>query len=780
MSEPQETRKPNRFRITSIIIAIAMLSGAFGLLIGSFTVNVSATITGDTYSGSGNWVITQDTEYSGTNVHVYGNIYINTGSLTIRHATLIMDESSQYQYNIYVNWSYQTDRAFKMKYAYLDVSNSSDDGIPMLKILPVPSCNVYISNSSVNHTSIQTDIGNQVWLDNSTFHSSRFMGTSMPGGSLNISGCIFKDYTGYNLIGASSDGSIITENTFTNITQTPDPSYSYNGMISVNGGYGASEWLGNITITKNHFDKIEIGGISVLRAWSVRISDNVFDNLTSTALGGAIGIMVQGEGKHSGLTQWSYVENNTFKYCAGDIRYGGTFAIMCTYVAAYVTENPEHWYIQNNDIWNVRKLSNLTDNGDGSVGIYINQGVDIYVLNNDIGNVSSSVGPYGESSGGQCNGIAVFGQGSMNGPFTAHEVYIRHNTIGLVANSSVGIQVTWMSQYIEISNNTIGPVEGYDSSGIGIYNQPRNILIADNTMSLWRDVWGINLAHNHTYATVVRNTLHVLAQAHFFDNGIWSFGRGGGAIAINDEMDAVYAPGELHWTAVGDLLIDNTITQESYSEFFPEYTILNCSHQITIGAPGDWPKIVLNQDAKQMIYSWHSNFSVRGPADELPIMTRTGASAAVTVSGNEWYADFRDTEAFYFTNVSLTPLGAASDDDVNITVDIWDPLTIGSPILRFIGEASAGSIVIFTLSGLESGVYYNVYVDGNRIEQIRCDSGSITFSYSGPWSEHTFEVEMYDPWGPLYDMGPWMLSIGVIVGLTAIMLVAVGSRLKRR
>ena len=127
-----------------------------------------------------------------------------------------------------------------------------------------------------------------------------------------------------------------------------------------------------------------------------------------------------------------------------------------------------------------------------------------------------------------------------------------------------------------------------------------------------------------------------------------------------------------------------------------------------------------------------------------------------------------------------------------LTCPIYLELHIGSPAYAAvtllttlttytINVTSTVATIIFVVSGLKSGggIMYNVYVDGDRIEQIRCDSGSITFSYSGPWSEHTFEVVAYDPWGPIYDMGPVMLWIGVIVGLTAIVLVMVGSRIKR-
>jgi hypothetical protein len=61
---------------------------------------------------------------------------------------------------------------------------------------------------------------------------------------------------------------------------------------------------------------------------------------------------------------------------------------------------------------------------------------------------------------------------------------------------------------------------------------------------------------------------------------------------------------------------------------------------------------------------------------------------------------------------------------------------------QWIVSGTAGTIVTFTLSGLESGVnsYYDIYVDGKLIDRILCTSGSIIFSYSGLWSEHQFVV----------------------------------------
>ena len=111
---------------------------------------------------------------------------------------------------------------------------------------------------------------------------------------------------------------------------------------------------------------------------------------------------------------------------------------------------------------------------------------------------------------------------------------------------------------------------------------------------------------------------------------------------------------------------------------------------------------------------------------------------------------------------------------------LWNPS--GNHVANWVASSSnANSAVTFSLSGLEYGrVWYNVYVDGDRIDQLKAtETGIVSFSYSGPWSQHTFKVDLYDPWGPLYDMGPWMLTIGFVVGMSAIVVTAVLSRVGR-
>ena len=647
------------------MIAIAILVSSFLPFLVVDTPSVSQpiqksramSITGNTYGGSGNFVITQETVYDGTNLHVYGNIYINSGSLTIRHATLTMDESSQYQNSIYVNWS-ESDRALKLKYAYLTVTNSSDNGTPMLKILPAASCNVYISNSTVNHTWIQTNDGTNAWIDNTTAHASRFYGIyGQSSGSLNISTNTWRDYAGWGMITNSVAGAVFSTNTFTNISQVEDPGFNYRGMITVYG----NGYTGNITIIKNHFDKVEIQGIKVQAAWSVRISYNTFDNLTSTLLGAGAteGITAWGDGKHPALTPYSYIDHNTIEDIMGDPSYFGATGIS-------LTENAKHWYVTDNTVWNILKPSG----GYESVGIGVGGGTVaggtslIYLERNHFGNVSGDF----DTPGGQPKAISVKGTGSISGPFTTTNILVDRNTIDLVKNSSLGIEVRYMVSDTKVSNNTITLLRGYDSSGIGVYNEPRRIVISDNAITMWRDVWGINLAHNHTYVTVARNTIHVLAQAHFHDEGVDALWRGGGAIAIDDEDPTIYLALELHWTAVGDIISNNHIIQDDTTEYFPEYTILNCYRQITIGDPGPWPQIFLDQDA--MIYSYHSNFTVwwnRGT--DATIVDNFGTSYDKVASSGYWRADgFTLTTDFYFINVTLgIPMPASVSNIIGIT-----------------------------------------------------------------------------------------------------------------
>ena len=108
----------------------------------------------------------------------------------------------------------------------------------------------------------------------------------------------------------------------------------------------------------------------------------------------------------------------------------------------------------------------------------------------------------------------------------------------------------------------------------------------------------------------------------------------------------------------------------------------------------------------------------------------------------------------YQVQIGLPMGNLHTDRNTTINLDIIHSLQVIPSIMTFISISLISSTewtaeisnpiasATFTLSGLESGInsYYDVYVDGNLLERILCTSGSITFSYSGPWSEHQFEV----------------------------------------
>ena len=80
---------------------------------------------------------------------------------------------------------------------------------------------------------------------------------------------------------------------------------------------------------------------------------------------------------------------------------------------------------------------------------------------------------------------------------------------------------------------------------------------------------------------------------------------------------------------------------------------------------------------------------------------------------------------------------------------------------------TAGSTVTFTLTGLESGAYYLVAVDGEHYQTIEAVGGAISFTYSGPWSEHDFEVSLRygTQISPLVSLVFFLFIVGVVVSV---------------
>jgi hypothetical protein len=114
-----------------------------------------------------------------------------------------------------------------------------------------------------------------------------------------------------------------------------------------------------------------------------------------------------------------------------------------------------------------------------------------------------------------------------------------------------------------------------------------------------------------------------------------------------------------------------------------------------------------------------------------------------------------------FTYIVSTDLGG-----LLINMTIWNPgrNQTDQPVSGWIANSTdSNATVSFTLSGLESGTQYSVYVDGNTLGSsiLTGDTGTISFIYSGPWSDHTFIVDISDLQTLMDILWP-LLSIAII------------------
>jgi hypothetical protein len=120
------------------------------------------------------------------------------------------------------------------------------------------------------------------------------------------------------------------------------------------------------------------------------------------------------------------------------------------------------------------------------------------------------------------------------------------------------------------------------------------------------------------------------------------------------------------------------------------------------------------------------------------------------ISNTIWWQDVR--EVFADDVNALLRLGQAirlSLGSLNIVVNTTAHLsdtfeihvqTWADHVIWTSTSTYSNANITFTLSNLDSEVGYKVYVDGVLIYKQSKGPTSLSFTYSGPWSEHTFEV----------------------------------------
>jgi len=91
---------------------------------------------------------------------------------------------------------------------------------------------------------------------------------------------------------------------------------------------------------------------------------------------------------------------------------------------------------------------------------------------------------------------------------------------------------------------------------------------------------------------------------------------------------------------------------------------------------------------------------------------------------------------FNSVDMEITP----SSDSVDITIDTWN--TSGTYYKKWIETASGSLSVSHTIGDLKANTYYTVKVDSARYSTyLSNSSGEISFTYTGEYSDHEFEVE---------------------------------------
>jgi hypothetical protein len=132
------------------------------------------------------------------------------------------------------------------------------------------------------------------------------------------------------------------------------------------------------------------------------------------------------------------------------------------------------------------------------------------------------------------------------------------------------------------------------------------------------------------------------------------------------------------------------------------------------------------------------------------------------------YLDKLEVRASYVEINSQFRLSTGiSTGQINVTLEQYNT---ASSMTWTADSGTADPVVTFTLSGLESGRMYRLYIDGNQEALLTASgSGVISFTYSGPWSEHQFEII------PQYSVYPDVTAgaiafLGIVVVLVLLML----------
>lgn len=705
MSEPKETRteKQSRFRAISLIIAVAMLVGTIATLIGPFTLNVSASITGDAYSGSGDWAVTNPTVYTNEVVNVFGNLNITSGSLTLVNTTLTMEQPSAFARTILVSGGYlsiQSGSVIQSTNYTAGKWNTNlriNNGIDFLYMDNSTSRNIlfdivhdgsHINNSTLyasgiwNQYAFGYDVGapcpQALTLYNDTLRDTTTVGQAqhdliMTGSNFKMNYCQFTNITmtsyaaDYNSMihGSYQNNMTITHNTFADNTY---PVAFFRGDVAnpigdLNFANNTFFGVGNTNGTELVTEAIYLMDIS-LRA---TLSDNYFRIIRN----GSMGIEIDGH-------NW-ILNDNRFD------RIDATNVSNIEVASAIRLNHQGNNVLVHGTIINTVQGSSIAANN--AIGIYTTLAGNYTVCHSVIRNITNSangISPTDPTNdlGADIGNIRLFANYMTN---------IQNLSNGIYKFGAGGAEISW---------NNLSYING---CGIGImmHDSKQPILVHNNSVT------------NPTYGG---NTGYW-----------WSISVGAYSVCAANNWNVTFR--------------DNHATGTTFD--WPDYDI---SAEKLGGGFWNHVEATIDVSEEAIIHTIDANVTLIHDGRVLQIL-QDGMSVDMTYYANGTSRTYIPQVDWvnHWINVTPTDLSLITTGDINISVNA-NP---GAAVMAWNGTAT-GTTVTFTLSDLTSGATYKIYVDSVVMATMAATGGQVSFAYSA-WSSHTFQVVLPTTYLPPED-----------------------------
>jgi hypothetical protein len=702
-----------------LVISIFVMSGLF-----IFTGTTGATRTGNSYSGSGDWTITQATIYTNEIVNVFGNINITSGSLTLVNTILTMNQPSAFARTILVSGGYLSIQSGStiqstnytagkwntnlrinngVDYLYMDNSTAKNIFFDIVYAFShINNCTLYscgIWNQYAFDYDIGVPCGNTLILYNDIFRDTTTVGQSqhdliMTGSNFKLNYCQFTNITlispasDYNSMihGSYQNNMTITHNIFASATyplfffrgddsnSIDDLDFSYNTMYGIGGiNYTYSTYGGEFKgtshrtiIANNHYYTVRNGSCGIyIDGVNWILNDNRFDMIDSTGLttdGTTRGIWVQN------LGNCVLIHRTIFNNILGGL----------------IDEHP-------------------------SIGICSIQAGNFTICHSIMRNISAFAGGISRVDNVAHQGVSV---GNII-IFANYMDNIYNVATGMYIEGNGGATITW---------NNITHVNG-KSTGIQMHNTNQPVLLENNSITL------------PTYGQENTEPFHQISIGAF-------------SVCQSDQWNITFR--------------NNHVTGGTID--WPSYDI---SGEKAIG--GYWTHVSASIDVSEstIIRMNGANLTIRHNTqllrliiDEVPAMMKfyhDGTSFAYYNNSGFGYSYVNISASNVYLSVNPTEqhIHANFERDVD-------------GVLNFSMDASGSAIATIVIYGLTDGHIYYVYVDGVSTYRLTANNGRITFEYFNAWSEHEFGIVPANAFAenPTYNALMVILAIIAIAGVS--------------